>query len=164
MAENIRKAVSSIMGITYLMLILNGQITHPDQIFGEVDAWNLQCLSGAIMCENGHGTEKNCLLTGAVVVNRRNSSHWNGETIEEVILAKDGGSIQYANSTRDKFRTIEASNRVKAIAKYLLIYGTSYVCPSNVMYQGKNKNAGSGLYHKEPTPNDETPWEYFCYE
>lgn len=158
MTESIKKAVSSIMGITYLMLILNGQITHPDQIFGEVDAWNLQCLSGMIAKENGDCVERCLLLTGAVAINRRNSSKWYGNTIEEVIMAKDGGYWQYASSTRRDFKTIKASQRVRAVAKYLLIYGTDLVCPSNIVYQGRNRNIGSGVYWTDGKG------EYFCYE
>lgn len=164
MKEVTTKGIVTLFSVVYLVMIMNGTITNPDQIYGKVDAWDLQCLAGAIMCENGYGTERNCLLTGAVVINRVNSSHWKGNTIEEVIMAKDGGFWQYASSTRNKFKTIEASDRVKAIAKYLLIYGTNLVCPSNVVYQGKNKNAGSGLFWQEPTPNDGVKYEYFCYE
>lgn len=162
MKSGVIELVRNVISSALLILILSGKITSPDQIPGEVDVWEWQCLSGAIMCENPYGTTMNCLLTGCVPINRRNSSHWNGNTIEEVILAKDGGYLQYAVSTRDNFRSIECSDRVRAIAKYLLVYGV--ICPENVVYQGKNEHAGSGLYWKEPTPNEKIKYEYFCYE
>lgn len=162
MELSIVKMVKYMISSILLTMILNGYITSPDQIPGKVDAWEWQCLSGAIMCENPYGTEMNCLLTGCVLINRKNSSHWNGNTIEEVVLAKDGGFIQYATTTRDNFRTIKCSDRVRAIAKYLLVYGV--ICPENVVYQGKNEHAGSGLYWKEPTPNEKIKYEYFCFE
>ena len=162
MEQAAAKIMIRAVAVMYMALILNGSITSPEQIPGKVDKWDYQCLAGTIMCENPYGTELNCLLTGSVVINRKNSSNWHGDTIEEVILAKDGGFIQYAQDTRNRFRTIECSDRVKAIAKYLLIFGP--VCPSNVVYQGKNKNAGSGVFWKEPTPNEKIKYEYYCYE
>lgn len=162
MEQTAAKMMVRAVAIMYMALILNGSITNPDQIPGKVDKWDYQCLAGTIMCENPYGTELNCLLTGSVAINRKNSSTWKGDTIEEIVLAKDGGFWQYAYSTRNNFRTIECTDRVKAIAKYLLIFGP--VCPSNVVYQGKNKNAGSGVFWAEPTPNEKIKYEYFCYE
>lgn len=162
MAETMIAISRNITGAIILTLILNGVVVSSDQIPGQVDEWEWQCLSGLIMCENPDGSPLNHLLTGSVAINRKNSSNWNGTTIEEVVLAKDGGYIQYAQDTRDRFRTIKCSDRVKAAAKYLLIYGPP--CPSNVMYQGKNKNAGSGLFWEEPTPYERIKYEYFCYE
>lgn len=155
-------AARNLVASMYLLLIFSGIVTSPEQIYGNVDPWDLQCLSGAIMKENGYNTEYCCLLTGSVMLNRVKSKAWKGNTIEEVILAKDSGYWQYAYDTRRDFRTIEASNRVKAIAKYLLIFGP--VCPENVVYQGKNENAGSGVFWAEPTPNEKIKYEYFCYE
>ena len=47
----------------------------------------------------------------------------------------------------------------KAIAKYLLIFGS--VCPKNVVYQGQKKN-GSSVYKSCPVKGQKD--EIFCYE
>ena len=154
----VNKGITMIFSVIYLMLIMNGTITSPNQIAGEVNSWDLQCLAGMMMKENGYCTERCVLLTGAVAINRLNSSKWNGNTIEEVIMAKDGGYWQYASSTRKEFRTVKATPRVQAMAKYLLIYGADLVCPSNIIYQGMNKHQGSGVYWTDGKG------EYFCYE
>lgn len=156
------KAASGFMAILYLTLLLHGHIQSPDQIPGGVDLREFGHLSGAIECENGSNSVKCRLLTGSVVLNRKNSPNWHGNNVEEVILAKDGGFIQYATPTRNNFKSKKCSELTKAIAKYLLIFGP--ICPENVVYQGKNSKAGSGLYDKVPTPNDEVKYEYFCYE
>lgn len=152
----IHKAFGSIL----LALILMGIITSPDQLRGNVDAWDLQCLSGAMEIENGSNGDECLLLTGSVILNRLNSPKWKGNTIEEVITAYDGG-WQYASVTRKGFRTKNASERTRLLAKWLLIYGV--ICPENVMYQGTRKN-GSGVYKPLSNLPGQRATEYFCYE
>ncbi len=120
---------------------------------------DLQYLSGAMQIENGDNGDKILLYTGSVILNRLNSPKWNGNTIEEVIMAKDGGFQQYATVTRKGFKTKKASKRTKYLAKYLLIFGS--VVPENVVYQGQKKN-GSGVYERCPVPGQKD--EIFCYE
>lgn len=120
---------------------------------------DLQYLSGAMEIENGHNGDEILLYTGSVILNRLNSKKWKGNTIEEVILAKDGGRIQYASVTRKGFKTKKASKRTKYLAKYLLIFGS--VCPKNVVYQGQKKN-GSSVYKSCPVKGQKD--EIFCYE
>lgn len=156
MIDVINKAIAGLM----LVLILSGYITSPDQLTGDVDLWDLQCLSGMMDCENGSNGDECLLLTGSVALNRRNSPKWKGNTIEEVVMAYDGG-WQYASSTRNAFRTRKVPEHTVLLAKYLLLYGP--ICPPNVMYQGTEIN-GSGIYK----PLDNLPGqrckEYFCYE
>ena len=158
--------MNKMVGMIILGLIYAGVITSPSQLRREVEAVALQQLSGAMEIENGNpgGVSdfediRRLLLTGSVVLNRKNSPHWQGNTIEGVIMAKDGGSIQYANVTRDGFKTKKASERTTLLAKYLLIYGS--ICPNNVMYQGQSKN-GSGVYDSIPVKGDKN--ELFCFE
>ena len=140
-----------------LVMIMCGIINDPKQLTGNVNKTDLQNLSGAMEIENGNygGNEDNdmdrLLLTGSVILNRLKSKKWNGSTIEEVILAKDGGYIQYASVTRKGFKTKKASKRTKLLAKYLLIYGS--VCPENVVYQGQGKQKGT-LYKAIPVKGD----------
>ena len=159
MIERITKSI-------ILMFIYCGLITSPDQLNGTVDPTQLQYLAGAMEIENGNpgGISemediRRLLLTGSVILNRKNSPHWQGDTIEGVIMAKDGGFIQYAWETRNGFKTKKASERTKLLAKYLLIYGS--ICPNNVMYQGQSKN-GSGVYDSIPVKGDKN--ELFCFE
>lgn len=120
---------------------------------------DLQYLSGAMQIENGDNGDEILLYTGSVILNRLNSPKWNGNTIEEVILAKDGGYWQYASVTRKGFKTKKASKRTKYLAKYLLIFGS--VIPETVVYQGQKKN-GSGIYKRCPVKGQKD--EIFCYE
>ena len=160
MQEIMTKAITRIFAVVYLTLIMNGSITSPDQIPGNVDPRNLQQLAGVIMCENGSCPEIKCqLLTGVVPLNRLYSNHWNGDSIEEVIMAKDGGFWQYAYTTRRDFKTIKCSDLSLAIAKYLLIYyEPDLIAPKELMYQGMNKYAGSEVYWPDGHG------EYFCLE
>lgn len=153
--------VSKVIAGWILVLILAGYITSPDQLTGYVDPWELQCLSGAMDCENGSNGDECLLLTGSVPINRKNSPEWDGDTIEEVILARDYGYLQYASSTRNAFRTRKAPEHTVLLAKYLLLYGP--VCPENVVYQGTRKN-GSGVYKALSNLPGQRCTEYFCYE
>ena len=158
MFDILKELTISMMASIYLALLMNGTITNPDQIRGSVNETEWNDLSGTIECENGSNSVKCRLLTGSVVINRENSSKWKGNTVYEVVMAKEGKYWQYASSTRNRFQTIKASDTTKAIAKYLLIYGP--ICPENVVYQGQRKN-GSGVYDYCDTPDGK---EYFCYE
>lgn len=140
--------------------ILSGAITSPDQLPFKVNNKELQELAGTIELENGCNSVRVCLYTGSVVLNRKDSDKWNGSTIEEVILARDGGYLQYAEKTRNGFKTVKCSSKSLLCAKYLLIFGS--VLPENVVYQGQNPKAGSGIYY--PKKGDPNEGEYFCYE
>lgn len=146
-----------------LVLILKGVIVSPSQL-RDVNSLHLQHLSGTMAIENenpgGYSLVQDMirlLLTGAVVINRVNSPRWSGDTIEKVVLAKG----QYASVTRKGFKTRQAKERTVLLAKYLLIYGTKWVCPSNVVYQGQGKN-GSSVYLTVKVKGDKP--ELFCYE
>jgi len=160
------RAFTMIIGAINLTLILNGVITNQEQLLGEVNKQDLQYLAGAMEIENGNETNApyddmmRLLLTGSVILNRVKSSKWNGDTIEEVILAKDGGFIQYASVTRDGFKTKKAKERTILLAKYLLIYGP--ICPESVVYQGQNPSCGSGIYKSIPVKGDKD--EFFCFQ
>jgi hypothetical protein len=139
-----------------LSMILNGSITNLPQ---QVDETAVNQLSAVMKLENGDNGDRCLLLTGSVVINRKNSPKWKGDTIEEVILAKEGPYWQYASKTRNNFKTTEANDHIKLLAKYLLIYGP--VCPENVVYQSQIASNGSKLYEKIATPDG---YEYFAYE
>lgn len=167
MTESITRLVKTTLAIFYMQLILTGYITSPEQIYGKVDSWDLQCLAGASQIENGDNSEECILLTDAVILNRLHSQNWKGDTIEEIITAPG----QYARVTVNGFRTKKCSNRVLAIAKYMLLYyEPGFQCDADVVYQGQKVN-GHGKYidgklvHeyrriKVPGQKD----EIFCYE
>ena len=167
MQEIMTKAITKIFAVVYLTLIMNGSITSPDQIPGKVDKTDLQYLAGAMMIENGHNSEECIFLTGAVIMNRVHSDNWKGDTIEQIITAKG----QYANATVNGFRTKQCSDRVLAIAKYILLYyEPGFQVPEDVVYQsqrvlGYGKYIDGKLVHEYrriqvPGQKD----EIFCYE
>ncbi len=161
----ITSAVHKLAQHTILLFIFYGMITSPDQLKGEVDATEYKYMCGATMIENGNTTgiteeeHRNdivrILLTCSVIKNRIDSSHWSGDCVEEVIMAKG----QYADVTRNGFKTKEASDLVKVCCKYVMLYGS--VCPKNVVYQGQGIN-GSDVYKRIPVRGDKD--EIFCYE
>lgn len=119
--------------------------------------WN--DMSGATQVENGNNGDEIVLYTASVLYNRMKSPKWNGNTIEEVILAKDGGHWQYAPVTRKNYKTVKVSKRVKYLCKFVMIFGS--VVPPTVVYQGQKEN-GSGVYKSCPVKGQKD--EIFCYE
>ena len=169
MNEVITKAVTTMLSIVYLNMILAGYITSPDQIHGEVDPWDLQCVAGAAQIENGDNSEECIFLTCAVMKNRLYSPNWKGNTYEQIITAKG----QYASVTVNGFRTKKCSQRVLAIAKYtILYYEPGFHCDADVVYQGQSINGhgkdvdGDGkldhVYRRIQVPGQKD--EIFCYE
>ena len=145
-----------------LCLIMTGYITKPSQLKGEVDKQELHDLASTMELENKGNGDECLLLTGSVPLNRIKSSKWKGDTVREVVMAKEGKYWQYAEPTRKGFDDYKPSQHAKLLAKYLLIYGV--VCPENVVYQGMNQNNGSSVYRElKDLPNQKKP-EYFCYE
>ena len=109
---------------------------------------DLELLAQVLEHENYCNGERALYLTGAVVINRRNSHKW-PNTIHDVIYQKG----QY--STTDKFWSRPVHEECYRIASWLLIFGCPDV-PSNVVYQAMFKQ-GSGVYEKINT-------DYFCFE
>lgn len=156
----VTQITKTIVGIVALSIILSGG-TIPDKwfdMFGTVNKEDIQSLGGAMTIENKDNGDKCLLLTGSVILNRVYRKSWKGDTIDEIITAKG----QYASVTVNGYKTVKVPKRIKMLAKYLLIFGP--ICPSNVVYQSKNPNLGSGLYDEIPTPNEKIKYEYFCYE
>ena len=161
--------INRVVGAIILAFIYAGVITHPDQLKGDIDPTEYKHMCGAVEIENGNLTGitdkeyandmRRCLLTASVIENRKQSDSWKGSTTQEVILARDGGYLQYAPVTRNGFKTKEASDRVKLCVKYVLLFGP--ICPKNVVYQGQSKN-GSGVYDSIPVRGDRN--EIFCFE
>ena len=156
-----------IMGVFILCFILNGTYTTPADIPGKVDKTELKYMAGVIDAENGNMSNDpdmyyndvlRQLLTGSVVLNRMYSDKWNGNTIEEVVMAKDGGYIQYATKTRNTFKNRKPSELTKMIAKYLLLYGP--ICPPGVVFQGQGKHK-TKLYMSIPVKGDKDELFYY---
>lgn len=113
-----------------------------------IDKRDLDLLAEVMYWENyWNGTEA-MLLTGSVVLNRRDYCTWCPGTIEEVLYQKG----QY--STTNKFFTEELPAEVYELAEQLLRNGS--IAPSNVVFQSMFEQ-GSGVYKKVGT-------DYFCYE
>lgn len=160
MTETLKYVIQqNIVAGIVLALITCGVITEPSQIPGKVNKTEMNQLASVMEIENGSNGDECMLLTGSVVLNRINSKKWKGNTIEDVILAKEGKYWQYASVTRNGFKTRKPKQHSKLLAKYLLTYGP--ICPENVVYQGQSYN-GSGLYKKIQVPGQKP--ELFCYE
>ena len=154
---NLKAVFHAFIGTIVLATIMNGG--YVDLSNYEVDKDELYYLSRIMELENSSGGDRCLLLTGAVVLNRRDSSHWPGDTCKEVLYDKG----QYAQNTKDNIHKVKVPDRVDMLARYLLIWGTSNICPKNVTYQGQNKYAGSGLYESIDVPSS-TKDECFCFE
>lgn len=148
--------VHNTMAALVLALIYCGVITKPSEIIADVDETYMNRLAAVIDLENSCGDDECQLLTGSVPINRMNSKNWKGDTLEEIILAKG----QYASKTRNNFKTHNAPEHTKLLAKYLIVYGP--ICPKNVVYQGMSRN-GSGVYKSLKVKGQSKP-ELFCYE
>lgn len=114
------------------------------------DPEDLELLAQVLEHENYSNGERAMYLTGAVVINRRNSPRW-PNTIREVIYQTN--PRQY--STTNKFWSRPVHQECYRIASWLLIFGCPDV-PPNVVYQAMFKQ-GSGVYEFINT-------DYFCYE
>lgn len=113
-----------------------------------VDADDRELLAQVMYWENYSTGEEAMLLTGSVVLNRRDHCSWCPNTIKGVLYQKG----QY--STTGKFFTKKIPARVYELADQLLESGS--ICPENVVFQAMFKQ-GSGVYKQIGT-------EYFCYE
>lgn len=147
----IQKVVVNII----LTLILCGVVTSPNQLQGEVNSRDLDLLSACMQLENGNNGDRCLLLTGSVVLNRRDYVSWCPNTVEGVLYQKG----QYARDTVDRLEKVIATEHIRLLAKYLLIYGP--ICPKNVIYQSQQKNLGSDHFDIIDTPDGP---EYFAFE
>ena len=149
------KLAKNIMAPIILAMILNGTITSPDQLKGDVNHHDWNLLSACMMLENGNNGDECLLLTGSVVVNRAWYCSWCPSTIEEVLYQKG----QYASHTVNNLETVLVPEHIKLLAKYLLLYGP--ICPKDVVFQSQQKNLGRKHYKVIDTPDGP---EYFAYE
>ena len=147
----IQKVVANII----LTLILCGVVTSPNQLSGDVNARDLDLLSACMQLENGNNGDRCLLLTGSVVLNRRDYVSWCPNTVEGVLHQKG----QYARDTVNRLEKVIATEHIRLLAKYLLIYGP--ICPKNVIYQSQQKNLGSDHFDIIDTPDGP---EYFAFE
>lgn len=147
----IQKVVANII----LTLILCGVVTSPNQLQGEVNSRDLDLLSACMQLENGNNGDRCLLLTGSVVLNRRDYVSWCPNTVEGVLYQKG----QYARDTVNRLEKVIATEHIRLLAKYLLIYGP--ICPKNVIYQSQQKNLGSDHFDIIKTPDGP---EYFAFE
>lgn len=147
----IQKVVANII----LILILCGAVTSPNQLQGEVNSRDLDLLSACMQLENGNNGDRCLLLTGSVVLNRRDYVSWCPNTVEGVLYQKG----QYARDTVNRLEKVIATEHIRLLAKYLLIYGP--ICPKNVIYQSQQKNLGSDHFDIIDTPDGP---EYFAFE
>ena len=128
----------------------------------KVDKEDERLVGATIELENGGSVEQGTrdglrcgLLTGSVVLNRVYYCSWCPNTVYGVLHQ----SGQYAPHTVKNLDTVKIPNKVKLLAKYLMVFGA--ICPENVIFQSQNPNLGSKNYTKIKTTSE---YEYFAYE
>lgn len=89
--------------------------------------------------ENGCNSDYCLMLTGSVILNRRNSSEW-PDTIQGVIYQKG----QYADWTLRHIPTVKVSGRVMALALKLATCGT---LDEEIIFQSMHPELGRVKYH-----------------
>lgn len=89
--------------------------------------------------ENGCNSDRCLLLTGSVILNRRNSPEW-PDTVQGVIYQKG----QYAQWTLRHIETVEVTGRVMALALKLATCGT---LDDEIVFQSMHPELGRVKYH-----------------
>ena len=89
--------------------------------------------------ENGCNSDRCLMLTGSVILNRRNSPDW-PDTIEGVIYQKG----QYAAWTLRHIDTVEVTGRVMALALKLATCGA---LDKEIVFQSMHPELGHVKYH-----------------
>lgn len=110
-----------------------GQLYDPD---------DLRVLSAVMQLENGSNSDECLLLTGSVLLNRKEYCEWAPDTLRECVLQGYGTKFQqYATKTVTELDKVKVTNRVRKLAVQLLLFGQ--VCPPDIIYQSMNKELGS---------------------
>lgn len=89
--------------------------------------------------ENGCNSDRCLLLTGSVILNRRNSPEW-PDTVQGVIYQRG----QYADWTLRHIPTVKVSGRVMALALKLATCGT---LDHEIIFQSMHPELGRVKYH-----------------
>lgn len=134
--------------------IVEGYNTVPESDYTEEDK---TILAATIYAENYISGRYEMMLTGSVVINRKNSPLY-PNTIKDVVFQIDGEYEQYAKRTKGIIeRVLRGEETIPSecydLAEILLKYGS--ITPSNVFYQAHFKQ-GTGVFW-------EKDGEYFCF-
>jgi len=89
--------------------------------------------------ENGCNSDRCLMLTGSVILNRRNSPEW-PDTVQGVIYQKG----QYAAWTLRHIDTVEVTGRVMALALKLATCGS---VDEEIIFQSMHPELGRVKYH-----------------
>ncbi len=120
----------------------------------QTDKTDVDLLARIIYCEAGGCTYRHKQLVGSVVINRMNH-HLFPDTLEGVIFQKG----QYYPAESNYLYSVSPDLECYEIAQYLLAYGASDICPSNVLFQAEFIQGD--IYEVIVSPYGSTT--YFCY-
>ena len=140
-------------GIKLLEGMVEGYNTVPESDYTEEDK---TILAATIYAENYISGRYEMMLTGSVVINRKNSPLF-PNTIKDVVFQIDGEYEQYAKRTKNIVERVlrgeeTIPNECYDLAEILLKYGS--IAPPNVLYQA-HFNQGNVFW--------EWQGEEFCY-
>ena len=95
-------------------------------------------LAAAMELENGMNSDLCLMLTGSVILNRRNSPDW-PDTVAGVLYQKG----QYAEHTLKHLRTVKVSERVMCLALKVATHGP---CDTEIVFQSMYPELGKVKY------------------
>lgn len=95
-------------------------------------------MAKVMQLENGNNSDLCVLLTGSVILNRRNSPEW-PNTIQGVIYQKG----QYADWTLRHLPTVKVTERVMSLALKLVTHGT---LDEEIIFQSMHPELGHVKY------------------
>lgn len=96
-------------------------------------------MAAAMELENGMNSDRCLMLTGSVILNRRNSPEW-PDTVEGVLFQKG----QYAEHTRKHLYTVKVTDRVMCLALKLAMKGS---VDKEIIFQSMHPELGKVKYH-----------------
>ena len=98
----------------------------------------IKLMAAAMELENGMNSDLCVMLTGSVILNRRNSPAW-PNTVKAVLFQKG----QYAKHTLNNLYTVKVTERVMSLAIELALWGS---IDKEIIFQSMNPKLGKVKY------------------
>ena len=98
----------------------------------------IKLMAAAMELENGMNSDLCVMLTGSVILNRRNSPAW-PNTVKAVLFQKG----QYAKHTLNNLYTVKVTERVMSLALELALWGS---VDKEIIFQSMNPKLGRVKY------------------
>ena len=98
----------------------------------------IRLMAAAMQLENGMNSDRCLMLTGSVILNRRNSPEW-PDTVQGVLWQPG----QYAEHTLKNLYTVKVTERVMCLALKLATHGP---CDEEIIFQSMHPELGKVKY------------------